>query len=119
MARSGEYTVTVRAGSNVRRERCATLEDALARLEERGRELAASARRPPVDLRVRRFEPVAQVAARVELAGPARVSGGIDVRGDGSVEAYTGRMRKRVLEQHEDESAYAALRRAVSARARP
>jgi hypothetical protein len=123
MAGTGEYTVTVRAGSNVRRERCASLDAALALLEERARELARTVRRPAVDLKVRRFEPVAQVAGRAELSGPGRwmpsVTVGIDVRGDGSVEAYTGRVRKRVLVQHDDETPYAALRRALSPPARP
>jgi hypothetical protein len=36
------------------------------------------------------------------------------VRGDGSSEAFTGRVRRRVLDQRDDESAFDALRRAVS-----
>ena len=113
------YTLTVREGPKVRRERYDELPAALDRLEERGRELARSSRRAPVDLKVRRFEPVSQVAARAEVSGPGRllpaVRAGIDVRGDGSVEAWTGRVRRRLVEQRDGESAYAALRRAVGA----
>lgn len=50
--------------------------------------------------------------ARLELSGPGRAAGGIDIRGDGSAEAYTGRLRRRVIGLRKGESAYDALRRA-------
>jgi len=110
------YRLTVRVGSKVRRERFERLDAALDALEQEGRALAQTERRGPVDLRYREFAPVAQVAARVELSGPRRVHAGVDLRGDGSAEAFTGRVRRRLVEQRPEESPYDALRRVLGAK---
>jgi hypothetical protein len=109
------FTVTTRVGPKVERERHEDLGDALAAVESRGRELSEGANAEPVKpALMRRFEPVQQVLARIEVAGP-RVRAGVDVRGDGSAEGYTGRFRRRLVEQRRGESAYDALRRALRA----
>jgi hypothetical protein len=104
-------------GARVEHERFEELAPALDELERRVDGLAGDARRRPVDLGVRQFEPVQQVAARVEVAGPGRfrprVAGGVDVRGDGSTEAFTGRVRRQVVDQRDGETPVAALRRAL------
>ena len=91
--------------------------DALDALEARARELARDAPRHAVDVKFKRFDPIAQVAARLELAGPERlvpsVRAGLDVRGDGSTEAYLGRITREVVQQRNGETAYTALRRAL------
>jgi hypothetical protein len=111
------WRVTVRDGPRVERERFASPEEALGFAERRARELAARADPEPVRLPLgRRFEPVQQVAGRIEVAGPRRARAGVDVRGDGSAEAWTGRWRRRLVEQRPGESAYDALRRALEAR---
>jgi hypothetical protein len=55
--------------------------------------------------------------ARVELAGPQRrlagTHGGVDIRGDGSTEAYVGRVRRRPLDPTDAEDVVMALRRAL------
>ena len=110
----GDWTVRVRAGSKVERTRHDDLGAALAAIEERGRELEGSAGGRVVSSPFGRdYEPVQQVIGRIELSGPGRVRAGVDVRGDGSSECWTGRLRREVVEQRRGESAYEALRRAA------
>jgi hypothetical protein len=108
------YRLVTRTGGRVDKERHGSIDAALEALEQRGRELEREADERPVGGRlVRRYEPVQQVAARLELAGPGRVRAGVDVRGDGSSEAWTGRVRRQLIEQRSGESAYDALRRVL------
>ena len=110
------YTLTVRSDAKVRKQRHEDLGRALDELERIARELAQGAGARPVGgTLIRRFDPVQQVVARIELAGPDRLRAGIDVRGDGSSEAFTGRLRRTLVEQRGKESAYDALRRALTA----
>lgn len=108
------YTVTVRVGGKVERDRVERLDAALAALERGGRELERGARaRPAGGTLIRRFEPVQQVVGRIELAGPGGLRAGVDIRGDGSSEAFTGRVRRRLVYPEGDESPYDALRRVL------
>ena len=107
------WRVTVRTGPKVERVRAATLEEALDALEFHARAAATAERRGPVDVRFRRYEPADQVAARAELRGPGRVRAGVDVRGDGAVEVWTGRVRRTRVEPQDGDSAYEALRRVL------
>ena len=110
------YTLTVRAGAKVRKHHHAGLDHALAALEEEGRALEQSADgRPEGGTLIRRLEPMQIVVARLELAGPRRIRAGVDVRGDGSSEAFTGRFRRQVVEQRFGETPYDALRRELGA----
>ena len=110
---AASYRLTVRAGPRVEHEQFADLDAALAALEERGRALERDAHAKPVGGGLlRRLDPAQQVVARLELRGP-HVRAGVDVRGDGSSEAFTGWLRRRLVEQRGGESAYDALKRAV------
>lgn len=108
------FRITIRTGPGVQRLEAGSLDGALALLEERIRELAGATHTREVAL-FRSYEPAQQVAHRAELAGPGGVRGGLDVRGDGSVEAWTGRWRRRPVERGDAETAYAALRRTLEA----
>jgi hypothetical protein len=111
----GGYSLKTRSGAKVTRERFDELGHALLAVEARGQTLQDEANAREIDLRFgKRFDPVQQVAARLELSGPGRVRGGIDVRGDGSAEAWTGRVRRRLIEQEPGESPYDALTRVMS-----
>jgi hypothetical protein len=111
------FILTVRDGPRVQRSAHAELGEALDALEVRVSELEATVRRETVDLQVRRFEPINQVAARAEIGGPGRwrpaVRAGVDIRGDGSVEAYLGQANREAVPQRDRESPVAALRRAL------
>jgi hypothetical protein len=112
------WRVTVSVGPKVEKVRAATLEEALDELESRTRVAAtAEGRRGTIDLRYRRFEPGEQVVARSEVRGPGRwrpaVRAGLDVRGDGEVQAWTGGVQRSVIEPEERETPYQALRRTL------
>jgi hypothetical protein len=106
------YKLTVRQRGATERERFDALDDALAALETRLDNLAPGSRRRTEHALAREIDPVQQVALRGEIAGPG-VRGGVDVRGDGSAEAFTGRWRRVLVEREPGETAYDALRRAL------
>ncbi len=112
------WQLTVRNGPKFERLRFAELGEALDALERRLDELAPEARRDEVRFIRRTIEPGLQVAARAEISGPQRlvpaVRGGVDLRGDGSSEAFTGRWRRSLIEQRRGESAVDALRRTLA-----
>jgi hypothetical protein len=111
------WKLTVRTGARVQSTGFDELDPALDALEVRARELAKSAPRQPLELRYKRYDAVQRVFARVELSGPQRllpnIRAGLDVRGDGSIEPYRGRVKREPIEQSKGETPYAALRRAV------
>jgi hypothetical protein len=108
------WTLTVRAGSKIDHERYATLAQAIAALQARLEALEPQAERGEFRFLARRIAPVQQVAARLELSGPGGEHGGVDLRGDGSAEAFSGRWRRRLIERQRGESAAEALRRALA-----
>jgi hypothetical protein len=107
------FVLTVRRRGATDRDRFGTLDEALVALEERLDGLVGPERRQTERGLAREYEPVAQVAVRGEIAGPGGLRGGVDMRGDGSAEAYTGRLRRRLVARGTGETAYEALRRAL------
>jgi hypothetical protein len=108
------YTLTIRSGARVEHRRFDHLGAALDAIEVKGLDLERQAdARPAGGILTRRIAPVQQVVARLELARGLRLRAGIDVRGDGSSEAFTGLVRRRLVDQRAGESAYDALRRSL------
>lgn len=113
------YTVTIRVGPKITRSRHESLGAAIDALERELTTLGPAGRRSSQRALTREYDPAAQVAARGELAGPSwinrRVRAGADVRGDGSIEVYRGRVPRRLIEPERGERAFDALRRALEA----
>jgi hypothetical protein len=112
------FFLTVRNGPKVQRERFDTLDAALEELESRAARLTLAPKRNTIDVKVREFAPASQIAARLEVSGPGRFlppkRGGVDVHGDGSIEAYVGGIRRKPLKAKGRVTPYDALRRALS-----
>ncbi len=102
----------------MRRDSFGALDQALEALERHARQLSDAAPRQGLDAKFKRFAPAQRVSARIELAGPQRLvpslRAGLDVHGDGSVQAYRGRVRRQLIAPVSGESVYAALRRELS-----
>ena len=107
------FRVTFRIGPSVEHERLETLDDALIAVEAKRRAMSGMQQRETRSFMGRDYEPGAQVAARAEVKGPKGLRAGIDLRGDGATEAWTGRLGRRPVAQEAGEDAFQALRRVV------
>ena len=90
------YKVVIRAGPRFERAKKDSLEEALGYLERKARELGGR-RAAAIDVLGKRYEPEQRVIARIEVKGPS-AKGGVDIRGDGSIAAWTGGIVRRPLE---------------------
>ena len=97
-----DVKVTARVAGRVEKERHDSLAEAFDALERR-LESAGKARERSV--LGRDYRPEDQISGRFELKGPRGLRAGVDVRGDGSASAYTGRVRKKPVEPELGETA--------------
>jgi hypothetical protein len=107
------WKVTLRLGPRVVHEGADDLPGAMQELRISLVAMAAQADGAPSSALFREYEAIEVVIARGEVRGPKGARGGIDVRGDGSAEAWTGRFRKEVVAPEPGEDAYQALERAL------
>ncbi|HEV7918706.1 MAG TPA: hypothetical protein VGO97_03935 [Solirubrobacterales bacterium] len=106
--------MSVREGPRVTKSRFGSADALFDELDRVTREISGRTDRAPATMLFRELSPVEQVAARIEIAGPRRglmrMRGGVDVRGDGSMEAYVGRTSRIVIELKPGETMVDALR---------
>jgi hypothetical protein len=110
------YRLTVRHGSRVQRESFDSLDDAMEAIESRAGEVRREGPLTRVKA-LRDYDPGQRVAARLELSTGGVLRGreaGIDVMGDGALVPYRGVVRKRRLEPGRDQSAFDAVREALT-----
>lgn len=94
------YTLTVRSGPRVDRERFELLDHALEALRERTRAIQGEGDLPEVSA-FRTYSPEQRVKARIELSEGGRLRGrdaGVDVMGDGRLVPFRGGIFRRELE---------------------
>ena len=94
------WKVTVRDGSNVGREKFATLDEAIDEARRQVEKVRSEGGLPAISA-FREHTPDQRVHARIEISGPGLIrhpEGGIDVMGDGHAIAYTGAIRKEPLD---------------------
>ncbi|HSD25535.1 MAG TPA: hypothetical protein VLB79_14540 [Solirubrobacterales bacterium] len=105
------WKVTVRHGSSVGRERCATLDEAIAEARRRVEQVRSEGGLPAISV-FRKHTPGQRVHARIEISGPGifrAPEGGIDVMGDGKAIAYTGAIRKEMIDADSLDDAFERL----------
>ena len=107
------WKLTIRHGPKVTKSVHASLQAGVDGLRG-GLAAARDEQRAPLKVLSREYDPVAQVIARGELRGPGGRRGGVDVRGDGSAEAWTGGWRRAVVLAEPGETPYDAVLRALS-----
>ena len=94
------WTLTVRHGSQVDREKFEDAAGAIAAAHAHLERIRSEGGLPPISA-LRDFTPGQRVHARLEIDGPGLFrgpKGGIDLMGDGTVVAYTGTIRKEPIE---------------------
>jgi hypothetical protein len=111
------WKLVVRDGPTVRKSIHPTLGEALDGLQAETAEAANRAPAREVDLRFRSYGPEDRVVMRAEVKGPqrhfAKVTAGIDVRGDNRLEPWLGGAARSEVEVRKGETAWQALRRAL------
>jgi hypothetical protein len=94
------YTLTIRNGPRVERDRFDDLDSALAALRDRCEEIRAEGPLPGVSA-IREYEPAQRVKARLEISTGrmfSRRDAGVDVMGDGTVVPFSGGTFRKPIE---------------------
>ena len=109
------WKLTIRHGSDVARERFDDLDAAVAELRRRAEAVSAEGGLKKIST-LRDFSPADRVHARLEISGRGFLrppTAGVDVRGDGSMVAFSGSVRRRALEPGAGHTPFDAVRAAL------
>jgi hypothetical protein len=117
------FSMSVREGPRFSRLRTDSIEELFEAVAENAQTLSERADAPSIDAVFKTFEPIERVVARIEISGQrrglvSRDRAGIDVRGDGSMEAFVGRTSREVIDPLPGETVVEALRRAFCKQSR-
>ncbi len=118
--RSG-WTLTVRHGSEVKKERFDDLGEAVKEMRRRALEIRAE--KPPAKdvFALRDFEPKDQVHARLQLSGKGllrKPTAGVDVRGDGTFMPFRGGIGREEIDPTAYDTPFDAVRETLTRRNR-
>jgi hypothetical protein len=109
------WRLTVRHGSEVKREQFESLDEAIAELQRTAEAIQDQGPLDEVKM-IRTYEPERRVHARLEITGQGwirRPEAGVDVMGDGRLVPYRGGIFKEQLEPGGRSTAYDAVRAAL------
>ena len=109
------WRLTVRHGSEVKRQQFESLDEAIAELQRTAEAIQAEGPLDEVKM-FRTYEPERRVHARLEITGLGRIrrpEAGVDVMGDGRLVPYRGGIFKKRLEPGGGRNAYDAVRTAL------
>jgi hypothetical protein len=111
----GGWKLTVRDGSDVSHTNFEELGEAVAAMRERAMEIRAGGPAEKVSA-LREFAPGDQVRARLQLSGKGwlrKPIAGVDVRGDGTFVAFTGRVAREELDPTDFDTPFEVVRGAL------
>jgi hypothetical protein len=112
-----QFTLTIREGPKVNRERHESLEESLASLREHAERIRAEGGLEQVSL-IRTYEPSVRVKARLEISTGGMLRGrdaGLDVMGDGALNPFRGGVVRRPLPPGDGDGPYDAIAAALRA----
>jgi hypothetical protein len=110
------WRLTVRHGPRVERQRFESIDAAVAEMRERAKAIRSEGNLAAAQ-GFREYGPGERVHARLQLTTGGWLRGreaGVDVMGDGTFVPYSGGISRETIEPADDESAFEAVRAALS-----
>jgi hypothetical protein len=112
------WKLTVRHASEVTHQEFDDLDSAIAVMQTKAEEIRGEGPLAPSSA-LREFSPADQVHARLQISGNGllhRLNAGVDVKGDGSLLAFRGTLKREELAPSEAKSPFEAVRETLSDR---